>query len=669
MHPTSQLGSHRTGNGHLAPSQPPPTRSIDACAVMSSPSREKMLKLKDMGASRLTDLIPSDAQRSSGDHKPRPQSISFSPQSSAPVAVECLALMTGHRPFLETYHACETCRRKQPPHLRLSHMPYFCGERIAHCHEHKKPNNKSRKGKPAKERKWRHRETRQMMVCECRCSVAQSALRGLASLPVAAPSWYEFTGAFKFPSGNVHNIEYCILQTRPDGQVLGTIVLQRPPKWASDPLIVGTWATNSFNLSYNSKSLQIDVQGDGSFRGALHSRASSLTIGDMNAGILNGHLVQLSRSAMQLASPEFSSLIIDDETFSTHTWQRMASSETALCGTCYKPIWAFDLQSFCCQSCFLPIHSSCRSLSTACTGIPMSADAWQRKIELEAEYIDPSVNSTIQAMDLALSDLSSSSEQLCDLGASAGSPHLLSSSSSTSPSSSSTSPSSSSSPYPSSPSLSSSNGQSSTAASRSAEILPNQSTLSASSSSAVSEDRSNSGNLETDEWAEDCIFAMRSNTNLSNWRVIPKADTEPIDSFPRRHQSSKDILLYKQHRASISSSPISGSLWQAYHSESSDSSSPLACSPASPARSFLLDVPIPSHPEPQPEKTPSGIIISDGHIRGGTLDEPGGGVFDPPAEIDRNLYESAFRLTYASFTNPAELIHLLSTFYTEAETI
>src|SRR3989338_9037101 len=179
MHPTSQLGSHRTGNGHLAPSQPPPTRSIDACAVMSSPSREKMLKLKDMGASRLTDLIPSDAQRSSGDHKPRPQSISFSPQSSAPVAVECLALMTGHRPFLETYHECETCRRKQPLHLRLSHMPYCCGECIAHCHERQKPNHKRRKGARGRERKGRHKEARQVLGCRCPGSLAQSALRGL----------------------------------------------------------------------------------------------------------------------------------------------------------------------------------------------------------------------------------------------------------------------------------------------------------------------------------------------------------------------------------------------------------------------------------------------------------------------------------------------------------
>ena len=65
--------------------------------------------------------------------------------------------------------------------------------------------------------------------------------------------------------------------------------------------------------------------------------------------------------------------------------------------------------------------------------------------------------------------------------------------------------------------------------------------------------------------------------------------------------------------------------------------------------------------------TAFALIISDGHIKGGTLLALVHALFDAPPEVDRTLYESSFRLTYASFTNPSELIHLLTSYYVLSE--
>lgn len=49
------------------------------------------------------------------------------------------------------------------------------------------------------------------------------------------------------------------------------------------------------------------------------------------------------------------------------------------------------------------------------------------------------------------------------------------------------------------------------------------------------------------------------------------------------------------------------------------------------------------------------------------MDELTRSLFETPEGVDRFQYESAFRLTYASFTNPSELIHLLQFLYRESD--
>ena len=65
----------------------------------------------------------------------------------------------------------------------------------------------------------------------------------------------------------------------------------------------------------------------------------------------------------------------------------------------------------------------------------------------------------------------------------------------------------------------------------------------------------------------------------------------------------------------------------------------------------------------------SGLIVVGDSVKGGSLDELTRILFDPAPGVNINQYEVAYRLTYASFTNPTGLLHVLRAYYENPEQI
>ena len=299
-----------------------------------------------------------------------------------------------------------------------------------------------------------------------------------------------------------------------------------------------------------------------------------------------------------------------------HNWQQVIPTIKTLCGTCHSHLQGSFPPQFCCQICSMPVHSLCRALSAPCSAIPIHPEAWRRRIEFERDFQQATASFPYVLPEKTSDEFSTGRFYPTNLRREC--PDLAVSASGATPQ------------YPKGP-----------------DLLPNQqlvasSELSTDSSEDCAPDPIELAPLSSDVWTEDPIpiKSVRSNSEVTG--VCKR-----ISQLGR---------IGTHRRSTWSATTPTGGLWLAYHSDLSSPRSQL------PTPTFRLH-----HPPPSLDPPRSGIIIFDGHIKGGSLDQLTRCLFDPPAEVDHHVYATSFRLTYASFTNPSELIHHLTSLYCETD--
>ncbi|MDP2438567.1 MAG: RasGEF domain-containing protein, partial [archaeon] len=128
-------------------------------------------------------------------------------------------------------------------------------------------------------------------------------------------------------------------------------------------------------------------------------------------------------------------------------------------------------------------------------------------------------------------------------------------------------------------------------------------------------------------------------------------------------------MVFKSNRPSfVISTSLHGSLLPTKPLPPIPTSNPSSTSATSPAAEDpSSSSPSPAAAVPQPEE--EGLVVTGDCVKGGSLFELTRILFDPPQGVNLHLYELSFRMTYASFSNPSEVLHLLKAFFDNPESI